>query len=45
MSLVPQIKFGNTGLKISSIIIGCMSYGTKEWVEWVEYEKEKYSRF
>ena len=40
-SLVQQIKFGNTGIKISPIIVGCMSYGSKAWAEWVEDDKEK----
>ena len=41
MSLVKQIKFGNTGIKISPIIVGCMSYGSKNWTPWVEDDKEK----
>ncbi|GMM56155.1 hypothetical protein DAKH74_027710 [Maudiozyma humilis] len=39
--LAPQIRFGNTGIKISPIIVGCMSYGSKSWAEWVEEDKEK----
>ena len=41
MSLVKQVKFGNTGIKISPIIVGCMSYGSKKWMPWVEDEKER----
>ncbi|CAB4255116.1 similar to Saccharomyces cerevisiae YPL088W Putative aryl alcohol dehydrogenase [Maudiozyma barnettii] len=41
MTLAKQILFGNTGIKISPIIIGCMSYGSKSWSEWVEGDKEK----
>ena len=41
MSLVKQIKFGNTGMKIAPIIVGCMSYGSKKWADWVEDDKEK----
>ncbi|KAL3230714.1 hypothetical protein RNJ44_01163 [Nakaseomyces bracarensis] len=41
MDLVKQVKFGNTGIKISPIIVGCMSYGTKEWSDWVIEDKEK----
>lgn len=41
MSLVKQVKFGNSGIKISPIIVGCMSYGTKEWGDWVIEDKEK----
>jgi len=31
---------GNSGLKISKIILGAMSYGTKEWQDWVLNEDE-----
>lgn len=41
MSLAKQIRFGNTGIKISPIIIGCMSFGNKFWSEWVEEDKDK----
>ena len=40
MSLVKQVKFGNTGLKVSPIIVGCMSFGSKSWADWVEDDKE-----
>ncbi|GMM56158.1 hypothetical protein DAKH74_027740 [Maudiozyma humilis] len=40
-SLVQQVKFGNTGIKVSPIIVGCMSFGSKSWAEWVEDDKEK----
>ncbi|KTA99943.1 putative aryl-alcohol dehydrogenase, partial [Nakaseomyces glabratus] len=39
--LVKQIRFGASGLKISPIIIGCMSYGSKNWADWVLEDKEK----
>ena len=39
--LVPQVQFGNTGIKISPIIVGCMSFGSKFWADWVEEDKEK----
>ena len=39
--LVKQIKFGNTGIKISPIIVGCMSYGSKKWMDWVKEDKEE----
>ncbi|GMM56154.1 hypothetical protein DAKH74_027700 [Maudiozyma humilis] len=39
--LASQVQFGNTGLKISPIIVGCMSFGSKSWAEWVEDDKEK----
>jgi aryl-alcohol dehydrogenase-like predicted oxidoreductase len=28
-------RLGNSGLKISKVIFGCMSLGTSEWQEWV----------
>lgn len=31
---------GTSGLKVSKIILGCMSYGNKEWQEWVLGEEE-----
>ncbi|EIW70947.1 hypothetical protein TREMEDRAFT_43464 [Tremella mesenterica DSM 1558] len=34
------VKLGNSGLKVSKIILGCMSYGTPEWADWVLAEKE-----
>ena len=36
-----QLKFGSTGIKISPIIVGCMSFGSKKWAPWVEDDKEK----
>ncbi|CAE6392158.1 unnamed protein product, partial [Rhizoctonia solani] len=33
-------RLGNSGLKVSRIILGLMSYGTKEWADWVLEEKE-----
>ncbi|QLG74689.1 hypothetical protein HG535_0H00140 [Zygotorulaspora mrakii] len=41
MGLVKQVKFGNTGLKISPIVVGCMSYGSKSWDSWVMEDKEQ----
>ncbi|SMN21376.1 similar to Saccharomyces cerevisiae YPL088W Putative aryl alcohol dehydrogenase [Maudiozyma saulgeensis] len=40
-SLAKQVQFGNTGIKISPIIVGCMSFGSKKWAPWVEDDKEK----
>jgi aryl-alcohol dehydrogenase-like predicted oxidoreductase len=28
-------RLGNSGLKISKVIFGCMSFGTPDWQEWV----------
>ncbi|BCR83202.1 aldo/keto reductase [Aspergillus chevalieri] len=33
-------RLGNSGLKISKVILGAMSYGTKEWQDWVLNEDE-----
>lgn len=41
MSLLKQVRLGRSGLKISPILIGCMSYGSKDWAAWVEDDKEK----
>ncbi|KAK6198842.1 aryl-alcohol dehydrogenase [Scheffersomyces amazonensis] len=35
------IKLGDSGLSISPIIVGCMSYGDKKWAEWVLDDEEK----
>lgn len=34
------MRLGNSGLKVSKIILGCMSYGTPEWNNWVLPEEE-----
>jgi aryl-alcohol dehydrogenase-like predicted oxidoreductase len=31
---------GKSGLKVSKIILGCMSYGSSEWQGWVLNEQE-----
>src|ERR1700750_3443521 len=37
MQLPPMqfTRLGKTGLKVSRICLGCMSYGTPEWRKWV----------
>ncbi|ODV97911.1 hypothetical protein PACTADRAFT_73575 [Pachysolen tannophilus NRRL Y-2460] len=37
-------NLGNSGLKISKIIVGCMSYGDKAWADWVLDDEEKIFR-
>ncbi|KAF9653315.1 Aldo/keto reductase [Thelephora ganbajun] len=37
---VGYVRLGNSGLKVSKIILGCMSYGSPEWQDWVLGEKE-----
>ncbi|KAG9017563.1 hypothetical protein FRB90_000768 [Tulasnella sp. 427] len=34
------VRLGNSGLKVSRLILGCMSYGTPEWQGWVLGEEE-----
>jgi hypothetical protein len=34
------VRLGKSGLKVSKIILGCMSYGTPEWQGWVLEEEE-----
>ncbi|KAF9244892.1 aryl-alcohol dehydrogenase [Melanogaster broomeanus] len=34
------VRLGNSGLKVSKIILGTMQYGTKEWQDWVLGEDE-----
>ncbi|KAG0671798.1 hypothetical protein C6P45_005063 [Maudiozyma exigua] len=41
VKLVKQKRFGNTGIKVSPIIVGCMSFGSKVGRSWIEDDKEK----
>ena len=34
------VRLGKSGLKVSRIILGCMSYGSPEWQAWVLNEEE-----
>ncbi len=34
------VNLGRTGLKVSRLCLGCMSYGSKKWREWVLNEDE-----
>ena len=34
------MRLGNSGLKVSKIILGTMSYGDPGWQEWVVGEEE-----
>ncbi|KAL7282862.1 hypothetical protein ACG7TL_002275 [Trametes sanguinea] len=34
------VRLGNSGLKVSKVILGCMSYGSPEWQGWVLGEEE-----
>jgi len=37
---VPYVRLGKSGLKVSRIILGCMTYGSTEWLPWVLDEEE-----
>jgi len=34
------VRLGKSGMKVSKLILGCMSYGSKTWQEWVLGEEE-----
>jgi len=34
------VRFGSTGMKVSRLCFGCMTYGAKSWREWVLTEEE-----
>lgn len=34
------VNLGSTGTKVSRICLGCMTYGSKKWREWVQEEEE-----
>ena len=34
------VRLGNSGLKVSKIILGTMQYGTSDWQDWVLGEEE-----
>ena len=34
------VRLGNSGLKVSKIILGCMSYGDPRWQNWILPEEE-----
>ncbi|KAG8999736.1 hypothetical protein FRB94_014090 [Tulasnella sp. JGI-2019a] len=37
---MPYVRLGSSGLKVSRLILGCMSYGTSQWLKWVLDEEE-----
>jgi predicted aldo/keto reductase-like oxidoreductase len=39
---MPYVRLGTSGLKISKIILGCMTYGSPEWAGWVLGEEEAF---
>jgi predicted aldo/keto reductase-like oxidoreductase len=34
------VRLGKSGLKISRIVLGCMTYGSPEWAGWVLGEED-----
>src|SRR6266849_2525595 len=38
--VMEYVRLGSTGLKVSRICLGCMTYGSKKWREWVLEEEE-----
>ncbi|KAK6456540.1 aryl-alcohol dehydrogenase [Scheffersomyces xylosifermentans] len=42
--LIEYKKLGASGLSVSPIIVGCMSYGKKSWGEWIIEDEEKIFR-
>src|SRR5262249_49994295 len=39
-SPMQYVRFGSTGIKVSRLCLGCMTYGSKKWREWVLEETE-----
>src|SRR5208337_860244 len=33
--IMETVKFGKTGLQVSRLCLGCMTYGSPKWREWV----------
>lgn len=40
MYYMAPVRLGKSGLKVSRIILGMLSYGDPRWVPWVLGEKE-----
>ncbi|BGP53957.1 hypothetical protein JCM8202_005971 [Rhodotorula sphaerocarpa] len=39
------VRLGQSGLKVSKVILGCMTYGKKGWAEWVLEDDEALEHF
>jgi hypothetical protein len=39
-NIMEYVPLGNTGLKVSRICLGCMSYGSSKWRDWVLEESQ-----
>ena len=33
------VRLGNTGMKVSRLCLGCMTYGSSKWRKWILDEK------
>ncbi|CAO3637950.1 unnamed protein product [Cunninghamella blakesleeana] len=40
MTEMKYVRLGNTGLKVSRLCLGLMSYGSSDWAKWVKDEEE-----
>ena len=43
--VMDYVSLGNTGLKVSRLCLGCMSYGTSKWRDWVLDEENAFPFF
>ncbi|TCD64773.1 hypothetical protein EIP91_003633 [Steccherinum ochraceum] len=41
---MPYVRLGNSGLKVSKLILGTMSYGSKQWQDWVISDQEEVNK-
>ena len=39
------VRLGNTGLRVSRLCLGCMTYGNPEWRSWILGESEARAHF
>ncbi|KAI9255974.1 NADP-dependent oxidoreductase domain-containing protein [Sporodiniella umbellata] len=39
-TLMEYVNLGNTGMKVSRLCLGCMSFGSSSWQRWVKDEEE-----
>ena len=37
---IPYVRLGNSGMQVSRICLGMMTYGTSQWREWVLAEEQ-----
>src|SRR5260370_12427302 len=43
--VMDYVSLGNAGLKVSRLCLGCMSYGTSKWRDWVLDEENAFPFF